>query len=455
MVPPAKSPMADHLPPQLLVTTSEDTPVRFTVFYNSSQHSVPAFSGSFTAENQAVTNVTLPKALRAFTANLSNSDIAVNVKADVNRTIAVYLLNEGPFSADIALLLPKFATKTNTYNYYAASIGQSDHLHWGEDLHSYIGIVGTEDNCTVAITPTANATGHIEGVINANHISGMLVKSFPLRKNSVIFLMSNDDLTGTKVTGTCYLFVITGHQCASCPSEVHPYANGMEQVPPAETWGFKFFLTPLAKYPTTSYRLIAGEEHTEVTLLCNGAAPNRFTIEQARGFKELFLNFHTYCFLESNLPMLVAQFSMWQVYIGKTNTSANASVQTLVTPVKQFKNAYNVILIPTVIPQEVLQSVMFDQYLNLVVTKDCCQLDEILYDGQILPANVTIVHVTCTDGKACGCAIQFHLNVSTGTHTLRHARDTCGIGATLYAHSDQFSYGSLAGTRLESTAGTF
>ena len=236
MIPPTQRQAQQQFQPQLLITTSEEMNVTFTVSYNSRSRLIPRFDQSFIASKGSVTKVNLPIALRAIPTSINNFDIAVNVKAEGNKTIVVYLLNEGPTSTDIALLYPKFATKTNTYTYYAVSSPKaSSDLEQGD--WSFIGIIVTENNCVVEVTPTVLAFGSILGVATRSRIPGVVARSYPLPKNTVIFLSSEDDLTGTKVTGTCYLSVITGHQCAFYPANVQSCDGIMEQIPPTETWG--------------------------------------------------------------------------------------------------------------------------------------------------------------------------------------------------------------------------
>ena len=452
MVPPVKSPTQDQFTPQLLVTTSEDMNVSFTVSYGSRSHRVPPFAGTFTASKGSVTKVNLPIGLRAFTTSPANFDIAVTVKADGNKTLVVYLLNEDRASTGIALLYPKFETKTDTYVYYAVSSPSTSDNPEGGGERSFVGIVATEANCVVEFTPTARATAFISRRQPFVHNPGVLVRSPPLPEYTVLFLSSDDDLTGTKVSGTCYLSVITGHQCAFYPANVQSCDGILEQIPPTETWGFKFFLSPLAKRQSAGYRFIAGADNTVVTRMCNGSEPDIFTLTSAGNFREVLVNMPTYCYVESNQPLLVAQYSLGHKYGGINDTFADPSV-TLIAPVRQFNNKYNFILVESVTPQDVAQPVVFDPYLNLVVTNDCCQHSKILYDGQPLPSSVSLTYIACTGGVVCGCAVQFHPSVSTGAHTLMHTRDSCGIGATLYAWQNQNSYASLAGTRLDSIAG--
>ena len=456
LVPPVKSQEHDQFTPQILITTSEDMNVMFTVSYYSPSHRVSAFNQSFTARKGAVTKVDLHIALRAATTNPVNFDISVNVKAEDGKTIVVYLLNEDRASTDIALLYPKFATKTNTYTYYAVSTAKAS-AGLRERERSFVGIVATEDDCVVEVTPTAWAYGLIQneaGRYLINHNSGVLIRSRPLPKsNNVIFLTSEDDLTGTKVTGSCYLSVITGHQCAFIPANVQSCDGILEQIPPTETWGFNFFLSPLAKRISAGYRFIAGADNTVVTRVCNGTEPDTFTLARAGNFRQLLIDMPTYCYVESNQPLLVAQYSLGQQYGGIVDGFADPFV-TLIAPVGQFKNEYSLILVQSVTPQDAAQPVVFDPYLNLVLTKDCCQRTNILYDGQPLPSDVSLIDITCDGGVVCGCAAQFHPSVSSGAHTLGHTQDSCGMGATLYAFQDQNSYGSLAGTRLDLIAGT-
>ena len=451
LVPPVKSPAQNQFIPQLHITTSEDTNVTFTVSHNARSHRLTAFNQTFTASKGSVTKVDLPTGLRAFTTSPANFDIAVTVKAEDGKTIVVYLLNEDRASTDIALLYPKFATKTNTYTYYAVSSPTADPV-LGEGERSFVGIIPTEDNCVVEVTPTASAFGFILGVVTRDHRPGVVARSRPLPKNTVIFLSSEDDLTGTKVTGTCYLSVITGHQCAFYPANVQSCDGIMEQIPPTETWGFNFFLSPLAKRQSAGYRFIAGADNTVVKRMCNGSEPDTFNLTSAGNFREVLVNMSTYCLVESNQPLLVAQYSLGHEYGGVNDIFADPFV-TLIAPVGQFNNKYNFILVESVTSQNVAQPVVFDPYLNLVITKDCCERNKILYDGLPIPSSVSFIDIACTGGEVCGCAAHFHPRVRRGAHTLMHSRDSCGIGATLYAWQDQNSYGSLAGTRLDSIGG--
>ena len=454
-MPPVKSQEQDQFTPQILITTSEDTNVTFAVSYSSPSRRVPTFNQSFTASKGTVTKVDLPIALRASTTSTATFDISVNVKAEDGKTIVVYLLNEDRASTDIALLYPKFATKTKTYTYYAVSAAKaSADLRDGE--RSFVGIVATEDNCVVEVTPTARAFGLIRneaGRTIINHNPGVLIRSGELQKSNVIFLSSEDDLTGTKVTGSCYLSVITGHQCAFVPANIQSCDGILEQIPPTETWGFNFFLTPLAKRISAGYRFIAGADNTVVKRVCNGTESATFTLARAGNFRQLLIDVPTYCYVESTQPLLVAQYSLGQQYGTVVDHFADPFL-TLIAPVGQFINEYSFILVQSVSPQDAAQLVVFDPYLNLVLTKQCCQRTNILYDGQPLPSDVSLTDITCDGGVVCGCAAQFHPSVGSGAHMLIHTQDSCGIGATLYAFQDQNSYGSLAGTRLDSIAGT-
>ncbi len=331
------------------------------------------------------------------------------------------------------------------YNYYAVSSPSTTENPEAGGERSFVGIVATEADCVVEFIPTATASAFIARGQSLVHNPGVLVRSPPLPKDTVIFLHSEDSLTGTKVTGSCYLSVITGHQCAFYPTDVQSCDGIMEQIPPTETWGFNFFLSPLAKRQSAGYHFIAGADNTVVTRRCKCSEPDTFTLTSAGNFREVLVNVSTYCHVESNQPLLVAQYSLGHEYGGVNDIFADPFV-TLIAPVGQFNNKYNFVLVESVTPQDVVQPVVFDPYLNLVVTSECCQRNEILYDGQPLPSSVSFTDIACTGGEVCGCAAQFHPSVSTGAHTLVHTRESCGIGATLYAYQYKSSYGSMACT---------
>ena len=202
---------------------------------------------------------------------------------------------------------------------------------------SFVGVVATEADCVVEFTPTAMASAFIARGQRLVHSPGVLFRSPPLPKDTVIFLHSEDDLTGTKVTGTCYLSVITGHQCAFYPANVQSCDGILEQIPPTETWGFNFFLSPLAKRQSAGYRFIAGADNTVVTRRCNGSEPDTFTLAQGGHFREVLVNVPTYCHVESNQPLLVAQYSLGHLYGGVNDIFADPFV-TLIAPVGQFNN---------------------------------------------------------------------------------------------------------------------
>ncbi len=187
-------------------------------------------------------------------------------------------------------IYPKFATENNTYVYYAVSSSSTTENPERGGERSFVGIVATEADCVVEFTPTATASAFIARGQHLVHSPGVLVRSPPLPKDTVIFLHSEDDLTGTKVTGTCYLSVISGHQCAFYPANVQSCDGIMEQIPPTETWGFNFFLSPLAKRQSAGYRFIARADNTVVTHRCKCSEPDTFTLTSAGSFREVLVN---------------------------------------------------------------------------------------------------------------------------------------------------------------------
>ena len=59
----------------------------------------------------------------------------------------------------------------------------------GEGERSFVGIVATEDNCVVEVTPTASAFGFIFGVATRDHTPGVVARSRSLPKKYGNFLV--------------------------------------------------------------------------------------------------------------------------------------------------------------------------------------------------------------------------------------------------------------------------
>jgi gliding motility-associated-like protein len=175
--------------------------------------------------------------------------------------------------------------------------------------YSTFAIIGTEDNTTVSVIPTAQL---LDGS-PAN-----VAFTITLNKGELYQGMSTTDLTGTKIqsisnnTGTCKKIAVfsgssrIGIGCGS-PNINYSSDNLFQQVYPTSTWGKNYVTAPLASRRFDVYRIVLSTPNTNVTL--NGTLVN-----PASFINGLYLEFTS---TETNIisadkPIQVVQYSPTQ-----------------------------------------------------------------------------------------------------------------------------------------------
>ena len=263
MFPPNLGARSAEFPPILYVTTDEAGPVQFTVSYMKNNPRVSGMT-THTATKNKLTRVELPFQMKdTFTG--FTVDGGIILKAEEGKNIIVYALNEDGASTDVYLGLPYFETKTETYDYYGISVPCSSLEP--TTTYGYTAIVILEANTVITLTPTVTIEGLLFGA-GLRFQPGRSYSSNPLAKGFTILLRAREDLTGSKISSNNPITFITGHQCGFLPSNVTACDHLTEQLPPAETFGFKFVLVPLLLREQDVYGIVASRDGTTVNLNC-------------------------------------------------------------------------------------------------------------------------------------------------------------------------------------------
>ena len=131
-------------------------------------------------------------------------------------------------------------------------------------------IVATENGTQVTITPSVDTDGgHAAGVPYTVDLDAG-------ETYQVMSALETTDLTGTTVVGTvlngpCRPFaVFGGSMCANVPTGCPACDHIFEQCLPLETWGTDFHTVMLPGMNTYTYRVLADQNATSVTI-DNGA----------------------------------------------------------------------------------------------------------------------------------------------------------------------------------------
>ena len=412
----------NHLNPTftctVFVTTPEDNPVPFTI---SSQFE--SFYEEGVARQGQVNSFHFNHSLALL--NTTDRGKAIIVKAEGDRKLVVYGANEAQYTADAFLALPSVKIESQTYKYITAITASSGRLD------CYIGIVASEHNTVLSITPNINTT------IGSAFTTAGSTTQITLQKYDSLLIRQNGDLTGTKVVSDKHISLISGHQCTNVPPGFGFCDHLVEQIPPVQNWGKRFATVPLkTRLAYDRFRIVAEENFTTVQIECTQTLSTSFTLQEGR-FRDIDIPSTDYCWIEGDKKILLLQFS-----VGKTVDGVLSSepFMTMIPPIEQFANSYTLATVP-----DRLQN--YTHFMNLYILMDFFQPSEIFLNGQSLAElNVTftaIQHLGVT--KVYGAQVE----ISGGVQTLKHFNKAASIGVLVYGFSLTNSYGYSGGLRLQ------
>ena len=418
---------------KLFITTPERVPVNFTI-------SAPG-TGYFrraTVDPGGVKEFTFSGqdyALR----NTTDRSKGIIITAENDRQVFVYGAQDSAFSTDSFLALPPhdLGASTVSYTYIAAMIHTLDNSTFYGNyayIHSLIGMVSTESDTLLTITPTQNVTIGTESVQAGESV---LVT---LHRAETLLIAFVGDLTGTKVTSNRPISFFCGDQCPYIPSGVQYCDYIVEQLPPVEAWGRQFATAPLKTRKSYGvYRFVAAEDSTVVSISCisnNGTQGyvDTFTLNGG-SFADVQVNSTDFCWMEADKSILLLQFA-----VGTTADNVPSDpFMALVPAVSHYTNSLTLPIVNSSLND-------FTHYLNIIIPAEHYQPDQIFLDGQSLQSLslvfVDIVH----NGETVAYAAQ--VTVSATTHTLIHGNSTGLLGVVSYGFVGYASYGHVGGMRL-------
>ena len=280
-----------------------DDPVPNSYIYLSANEATTAtvaapgigFSQDVSVTPGTVTSVDLGNAIEMATSD-GVQDLGVHITAA--GPITVYGLEDLVYSSDGFTALPVTAIGTSyeVLGYDNADVPGSE--------PSDFQVVATQDGTAVTITPTQNTATRTAGV----------PYTVDLNQGQTYELIGNPgaDLTGTTITSSAPVSVLSGSQCANIPSGDYDACNYVsEEVPPTDEWGTDFVTEPLATRTLgDTFRVLADTANTVVTL--DGA-----TVATLGAGQYYQTQLTTASVIHASEPVLVAQYSDSTSYDGR------------------------------------------------------------------------------------------------------------------------------------------
>ena len=387
------------------VTSSSQDTVMFTV------DTLLGFTYSDNVSLGSPANVFIPPNFMVTDGSSAQRQKGIHVKAEENKTIAVFGMNHAYDTTDAYLALPCNHLPVKQYEYYAASYDSDDTSN-----KYFVLLVGCENSTTVT---TAES-------------------SFTLNRLETHLMYSSN--TGTRVVTDKPVAFFSGNQCARVLKTQSPYLCGhlVEQLPPTSTWG-TFFLGSTGFDGQSDakifYRVYAAHDETVVSVTCNSSSadPPHYTISMGGTYHDFVIDGtspKTLCVIEASNPVLVIEL---QSITGPSNW---LSFMSLVPPTDQYNNHYS-------LPFGNSKSLFENNYVTITVLQQYFDRGKIYVDGSIV--STLWLSVRCSNGTICGYAT----TVSAG-HFVQHLDRDARIGVIVFGTGEFDAYGSPAGFHVGS-----
>ncbi|XP_052274076.1 IgGFc-binding protein-like isoform X2 [Dreissena polymorpha] len=245
-----------------------------------------SFNQTITTLANTSTAVTIPISIVARTIGLSNK--AVYIESD--QTISVYVMVRDENTSDGFLLLPISA---DSRDYFVASYEPVEHA-------SEFIITAYEDKTLIDVQLKTSAGPVTIG--GQSYSSGQNV-SFVMSRMQTYFVKHEHDLTGTHITSSRPVSVVSGNKCANVPHDKGACDYLAEQLLPVAFWQREYVCAKLKTRGNNRLRILASVDGTTVNIGGTHIKLNKGEFYEYVNSSDVATS------VKSNFPVLVLQFS--------------------------------------------------------------------------------------------------------------------------------------------------
>ena len=433
--------------PVLWITTKEPTPVNFEVF---------TFFGLLVSSSAApgqVTYIDIPLGYVVFDSSEDSDEDTrfkgIHIKAQDNRTIAVFGQHEEVSSNDAYLALPIILLpEGRSYEYIVASIlGDSGSAFRAAD--SVALIIGTENDTEIILEPSTTITHPF--ALNDSYFPGAPVQFRTViiqRFQSFYLQVRGGDISGTRIIANKPISVFSGHECANVPLFSEPCDMLIEQIQPIDTWGTEVVTIPLkTRSGGDIIKIFASQDYTTVSVTytntVNGTVTSdpSFTLN-ANSYREISIE--DFSLIQSNYQIGVFQFS--RSFTTDNNIFSDPFILSVPSR-EQYRNSYVVAPAPfdPSIEGTVTGRVSYVNYTNIAVPAEYFNASLITINNNAINAS-EFRPIRRVDNSIWGYGAQLLLN--QGAQVIKHEDPNAAFSVTMYGFSHQMSWGCTGGTGL-------
>ena len=410
---------------ELYIATLSQTNVNYTI----EQKSGIITNGTVSLSNPVI--VSLSTSLVSLDSSYMYRNQGIHVHSDGQISLIVVNYRErrtGLYTAYPYQLFPILQ-----YHYYALSMRTYKDDLWHSQFKSEILLVGNVDNTIISITPTGDIDVPID-IHSANSPTQTVyagttkvikldcLQTFLFAANNAVF-----DLSGTSIVSNQPLTVVSGHEYGEIEYDVHICCGNhvSEQIPPTVTWGKKFILTPYkGRSVSQTFKLTASETSTTIMHNCDTGV-STINLTFAGDVVTIKTNYTTYCYLESDKPLLIIQIMPGKNADGKTGGPSIS----IIFSIQQYK--HEIMFIPLDY-QPVNQ-----HYINIIATQE----GTMLMDGSVL--SLSWNSISDLNDEVVGYAAQMTVT-SLGAHVITSTNNVT-FTVRVYGYGTHEGYAYTAG----------
>jgi hypothetical protein len=339
--------------------------------------------------------------------------------------VNVYALNYRTQSSDVAVIYP---TESLGKEYFAMCY--TPRRTSTNESNSEFLIVASEDNTTVNVTPSVNTdqgkSANVPFIVQLNKGQSYQVQSM----NNIV--AGQGDLTGSFVSANKPIAFFSGSKATTIPNSGYTnfsYDHLFEQMPPTSTWGKDFYVVPLKQKVKDTYRVLAAEDGTNVTI---DGLNRTITINKGKFF-EFELTSTQACRIISSKRVMLAQYCRSQRADG--NTGVGDPFMIILSPVVQKVSDVTFVAYKSAKIENIF-------YINIITLAS--EVGNILLDGSVISSNF----VAFPNSKYAYAQVL----TSAGSHRLHNPNVDGGFLAYMYGFGDfgdTESYGYGVGYNLD------
>ena len=387
-------------------------------------------------------------------------DRAVVVKSVKSDPLSVVAYVEEFISSDAYKVLPSILLPVETYEYYAVSVpiakipvydyddgtpneGEYEEAQGNSAIVIVTSAKETLLNITLTQTVTINAEDLLQQIPGGEFTAGNAFNVKLPNQAQTLYIASENDLTGSRVTSNKPISFISGHECGNIPEGINYCDQLVEQIPPTATWGKTFILrTITGRRAYDIIKVLASLDCTDVTVSCTNIPFQTFNISKGE-YKNVNVSSNNSCFFSSTRPILLVQFSVASNIDG---VFQGDPLMVIIPPIEQYRSSYSISILP---PSHQFSRGQLN-FINIMVPVGV-NPSGLRLNGTKLKDS-TIVSLTCGN-TPCGNTVL--VSVPEGRSTLTHSDPSATFGATVYWLAFRTRCGYFAGMTQKPIASTF